>query len=134
MGRRTRWWPWGLLALTVLLAGCKLKRVEDEKSVMLEANIANGIMEIQSQPKDMQVTVTATSPDAPVTLYLVPSVEANQVMADLEHKEDSPHIIAKSNTGESVTLEGTAPANKDCTVVGYSDKNTQVKAKIVGRY
>jgi hypothetical protein len=134
MRRRTQWQPWGLLALTVLLAGCKLKRVEDEKSVMLEANIAEGIMEIQSQPKDMQVTVTATSADGPVTLYLVPSVEANQVMSDLDHKEDSPNIIAKSNTGESVTLEGTTPANKDCTVVGYSDKKTQVKAKIVGRY
>jgi hypothetical protein len=133
MGRRARW-AWGLLALTVLLAGCKLKRVEDEKSVMLGANIAAGVMEIQSQPKDMQVTVTATSSDGPVTLYLVPLADADEVMNDLDHKEDSPKVMAKSNTGETATLEGTAPANKDYTVIGYSDKKTQIKAKVVGRY
>jgi len=133
MGRRMRW-ACGLLALTVLLAGCKLKRVEDEKSVMLDANNAKGVMEIPSQPKDMQVTVTATSSDAPVTLYLVALTDSNEVMNDLERKETSPKIIAKSNTGEAVTLEGTAPANKDCAVVGISDKKTQVKAKIIGRY
>jgi hypothetical protein len=55
-------------------------------------------------------------------------------MSDLEHKEDSPKIIAKSNTGETAALEGTAPANKDCSVVAISDKKTQVKAKVVGRY
>ncbi len=65
MGRRTRW-AWGLLALTVLLAGCKLKRVEDEKSVMLDANIARGVMEIPGQPQDMQVTVLQRSPDCSV--------------------------------------------------------------------
>jgi hypothetical protein len=133
MRRRARW-AWGLLALTVLLAGCKLKRVEDEKSVMLNANIAKGVMEIPGQPKDMQVTITATSPGAPVTLYLVASDQANQVMNDLEHKVDSPKILAKSGPGENVTLEGTAPANKDCTVIGFSDKKGEVKAKIVGRY
>jgi hypothetical protein len=92
------------------------------------------VMEIPGQPKDMQVTITATSPGAPVTLYLVASDQANQVMNDLEHKVDSPKILAKSGPGENVTLEGTAPANKDCTVIGFSDKKGEVKAKIVGRY
>ncbi len=133
MRRRTRW-AWGLLALTVLLAGCKLKRVEDEKSVVLDANVAKGVMEIPSQPKDMQVTITATSPGAPVTLYLVAASDANQVMNDLEHKVDSPKVLAKSGPAENVTLEGTAPANKDCTVVALSGKKGEVKAKIVGRY
>jgi hypothetical protein len=133
MRRRTRW-ALGLLALTVLLAGCKLKRVEGEKSVMLEGNVAAGLMEVPSQPRDMQVTVTATSPGAPVTLYLVATEYANEVMSDLEHKVDSPKILAKSGAGETVTLEGTAPANKDCTVVALSDKKAEVKAKIVGRY
>jgi hypothetical protein len=133
MRRGTRW-AWGLLALTVLTAGCKLKRVEDEKSVNLEANIAAGVMEIPSQPRDMQVTVTATSPGSPITLYLVPKADADQVMSDLDHKQDSPKILAKSNTGETVTLEGTTPANTDCAVVGFSDKNAPVKATIVGRY
>lgn len=133
MRRGTRW-AWGLLALTVLTAGCKFKRVEDEKSVMLEANVAAGVMEIPSQPKDMQVTVTATSPGAPVTLYLVLKTDADEVMGELEHQQDSSAVIAKSNTSETVTLEGTAPANKDCTVVGFSDKKAQVKANIVGRY
>jgi hypothetical protein len=123
-----------LLALTVLVAGCKLKRVEDEKSVVLDANVAKGVMEIPGQPKDMQVTVTATSPDAPVTLYLVATGDANKVMNDLEHKVESPKVLAKSGPGENVTLEGTAPANKDCTVIGISDKKAQVKAKVVGRY
>ncbi len=69
-----------------------------------------------------------------MTLYLVTSKNSNEVMNNLDHKENSPKIIAKSNTGETVTLEGTAPANTDCTVVGVSDNKAQVKAKIVGRY
>jgi hypothetical protein len=133
MGRKTRW-AWGLLALTVLLAGCKFKRVEDEKAVMLDDNVAKGVMEIPGQPKDLQVTVTATASDGSVTLYLVALDDANQLMTDLEHKVDNAKFIAKSNTGASVTLEGTAPANKDCTVVAMSDKKTEVKAKVVGRY
>ena len=133
MRRRTQW-ALGLLAVTVLVAGCKLKRVEDEKSVMLEANIPKGVMEIPVQSRDMQVTVTATSPGAPVTLYLVPTADANEVMNDLEHKEVYQKILAKSGPAETVTLEGTAPANKECTVFAVSDKNGEVKAKIVGRY
>ena len=129
--RRTTRWAWGLLAVSILLAGCK--RVEDEKTVGLEPNNPAGLMEIPAQPKDMKVTVTATAPGASVTLYLVSSDQANQLMNDLEHHEDSK-AIAKSNTGENVTLEGTAPANKDCTVVGLSDKKAQVKAHVVGRY
>ncbi|HBI45672.1 MAG TPA: hypothetical protein DDY78_22890 [Planctomycetales bacterium] len=118
----------------MLLAGCKLKRLEDEKSVMLDANIAKGVMAIPVQTKDMQVTVTATSPGAPVTLYLVATEYANEVMSDLDRKIDSPKVLAKSGAGETVTLEGTAPANKECTVVALSDKKAEVKAKIVGRY
>ena len=131
MRRATRW-AWGLLAVTVLLTGCK--RVEDEKTVSLAANIAQGVMEIPGQPKDMKVTVTATAPDGPVTLYLVPTADAEQMMNELESKKESSKVIAKSNTGETATLEGTMPANKDCTVVAISDKKTQVKAKVVGRY
>ena len=133
MGRKTRC-AWGLLALALLLAGCKFKRVEDEKAVMLDAGIAKGVMEIPGQPKDLQVNVTATASDGSVTLYLVAVDDANQMMTDLEHKMDNVKFIAKSNTGASVTLEGTAPANKDCTVVAMSDKKTEVKAKVVGRY
>ena len=36
---RTRW-AWGLLTLTVLLAGCKFKRVEDDRSVSVAAGAA----------------------------------------------------------------------------------------------
>jgi hypothetical protein len=89
---------------------------------------------IPAQPKDMKVTLTATSPDAPVTLYLVPTADADQMMNDLEHEQESSTIIAKSTPGATVTLEATQPANKDCTVVGISDKKTQVTTKVVGRY
>ena len=133
MRRRTRW-ALGLLAVTVLLAGCKLKRVEDEKSVMLGANMPTGLMEIPGQPKDMQVTVTATSSGAPVTLYLVLKADADKLMGQLERNEDSTLVLAKSSPGENVTLEGTAPANKDCMLIGVSDKKAEVKTKIVGRY
>ncbi len=91
-------------------------------------------MEIPGQPKDMKVTVTATSPGAPVTLYLVLTADANQMMNALEHGDNPSQVIAKSTAGETVTLEATQPAGKDCTVVGLSDKQTQVKAKVVGRY
>ena len=131
MIRQATRWAWGLLAVTVLLAGCK--RVEDEKTVSFEANVAKGVMEIPGQPKDMKVTITATA-DAPVTLYLVPTADANQAMNEIDGKQESSKIIAKSNTGESVTLEATMPANKDCTVVGASDKKAQATAKVVGRY
>jgi hypothetical protein len=138
-------WAWGLLALTVLLAGClKLKRVEDEHAVPVDAGSAKTVgvqpvMEAPGQPKDMDVTVTATtSPASPVTLYLVLSSDAEDVMSDLEAGRDPvpSKVLAKSAQGESPTLQGTAPANKDCTVVAANagGQKTTVNAKIVGKY
>jgi hypothetical protein len=141
---RTRW-AWGLLALTLLLAGClKLKRVEDEKAVDVDAGSTKTagvrrVMELPGQPKNMDVTVTATtSPGSPVTLYLVLLTDADDVESDLEAGRDPApaKVLAKSAQGESPTLQGTAPASADCAVVAANagGQKTHVSAKIVGKY
>jgi hypothetical protein len=134
-----------LLALSLLLAGClKLKRVEDEKAVDVDAGSTKTVgvqpvLEAPGQPKDMDVTVTATTPPGSlVTLYLVLSSDAEDVMSDLEAGRDPvpSKVLAKSAQGESPTLQGTAPANKDCTVIAANagGQKTRVSAKIVGKY
>jgi hypothetical protein len=137
MRRRTRW-VCGLLALTVLLPGClKFKHVEDDRSIMLDAKDVQGLMEVPAQPKDMEVTVTATSsPAAPITLYLVAKTDDQQVMSDLEQGRDSSKILARSTQSETPTLQATAPANKDCTVIAASagGLKTEVKGHIIGKY
>ncbi len=137
--RRSSRWAWGLLALTVLLAGCKLKRVEDEKSVTVNGKSAKAVLTADPPPKDMEVTVTATtSPSTPVTLYLVLESDALDVEADLQlgREPASSKILAKSTASESPTLQGTIPAGKECTVdaANTSGTPTEVKAKIVGKY
>ncbi len=137
--RRSTRWAWGLLALTVLLAGCKLKRVEDEKSISLSGKGAKGILTANAPPKDMEITVTATtSPSTPVTLYLVLESDALDVETDLQlgREPASSKVLAKSTAGESPTLQGTIPAGKECTVdvANTSGTATEVKAKIVGKY
>ena len=137
--RRSTRWAWGLLALTLLLAGCKLKRVEDEKSVTVSGKGAKAVLTANAPPQNMDVTVTATtSPSTPVTLYLVLETDAPDVEIDLQFGREPPasKVIAKSATGEAPTLQGTIPAGKECTVdaANGSGTETEVKAKIVGKY
>lgn len=132
-------WAWGLLALTVLLAGClKFKRVEGEQSISLKAKDVQGVLTTQDpQPKDMDVTVTATtSPPTPVTLYLVATDDEGPAMEELSTSRKSSKVIAESTQSESPTLQGTAPAGKLYTVIAVNGGNqtTEVKAKLVGKY
>jgi hypothetical protein len=126
-------WAWGLLALTVVLTGCT--RLRDEKTATINAKAAGGVMEIPSQTSDMKITVTATSSAGPVTLYLAPSADANDVMDQLDHGKTSSKVLFSSTQGDNVTLEGTMPASKDCTVIAFNDgaQETKVKASIVGK-
>ena len=137
--RRSTRWAWGLLALTLLLAGCKLKRVEDEKSVMVSGKGAKAVLTADAPAKDMDVTVTATtSPSTPVTLYLVLEADAPDVETDLAFGREPPasKVLAKSTASETPTLQGTIPAGKECTVdaANGGGQQTEVKAKIIGKY
>ena len=131
MRQATRW-AWGLLALTVMLAGCT--KLRDEKTVAVDAKKAVGVMAVPPQTSAMKITVTASS-SAPVTLYLAPSTEAEDVMLTIEAGKDSPKVLFKSTQGTNVTLEGTMPANTDCTVIAFNDgdQKTEVKTSIIGK-
>ena len=126
----------GWASVVVVLAGCQMKRVEDEKTISLNPKDVQPVMVVPAQPKDMPITVTAaTTPAVPVTLYLAATADADNVMNDLTAGRDSSKVIAKSSPGESPTLTATAPANKDCTVIAVSGgAKTEVKAHIVGKY
>jgi len=134
-----------LLAFTVLLAGCKFKRVEDDRSVSVAAGagktmgVGDPMWELPAQPKDMDVTVTAkTAPASPVTLYLVLADDSEDVETTLKFGGalNASKVIAQSDKGETPTLQGTAPANKDCRIIvaNAGGQPTEVKAKIIGKY
>ena len=131
--RQTTRWAWGLLALTVMLAGCT--KLRDEKTVSVEANKAIGVMAVPAQTAAMKITVTATSSTAPVTLYLAPTADADAVMDQLDVGKDSPKVLFKSSQGVNVTLEGSMPLNTECTVIAFNegDQTTEVKASIIGK-
>ena len=131
--RQTTRWAWGLLALTVMLAGCT--KLRDEKTVSVEANKAIGVMAVPAQTAAMKITVTATSSTAPVTLYLAPTADADAVMDQLDVGKDSPKVLFKSSPGVNVTLEGSMPLNTECTVIAFNEgkEKTEVKASIIGK-
>ena len=131
--RQANQWAWGLLALTVMLAGCT--KLRDEKTVLVDPKQAKGVMAIPPQASAMKITVTATSSTGPVTLYLAPTADAEGAMLSIESGKDSPKVLFKSTQGSSVTLEGNLPLNTDCTVIAFNDgdQKTEVKASIIGK-
>jgi hypothetical protein len=132
MRQATRW-AWGLLALTVIAAGCT--KLRDEVAKPVERKAAVGLMAIPPQTAAMKLTVTATSSAGPITLYLAPSADAEAAMLLIEAGKDSPKVLFKSTQGSSVTLEGTMPINTDCTVIAFNDgdQKTEVKASVIGK-
>ncbi|HVS35131.1 MAG TPA: hypothetical protein VMS17_06080 [Gemmataceae bacterium] len=128
----------------------KLKRIEDSPaSKSLGPKEADGLMVIEPQPKDMDVTVTATTdPAMPVTLYLVEVGDANSKPADDQQNQfnaqdditagrDPKSLVKKSDASDSPSLQATAPANKRYVVIAANSgtKKTDVKdIKVLGKW
>ena len=128
--RRTRQWAWGLLALTVVLAGCT--RVKDEKTVALEPGEVKKLM-IDPQKSDLKLTVTGHSADAPVNACLVTQDAEEASMLPLTNGAAPPKALASALASKDFNLEATLPAGKGGTVLLAGDKKTQVQVTIVGK-
>ena len=151
--RRSIRWAWGLLALTVLLAGCSLLKIkhydQDVGPLALSPKGVEGLLQTGPDPKDMDVTVTATtSPATPVTLYLVelgdgpPNKDADDraqqnAQDEISSGHDPKSLVGKkSDQNPTPTLQVVAPAGKKYAVIVANGgaKDTQVTAKILGKY
>jgi hypothetical protein len=150
--RRSKRWAWGLLVVTVLLAGCSLLKFkhydQDVGPIALSPKGVEGLMQTGPDPKDMDVTVTATtSPATPVTLYLVEIGDGQSKKADddvaqvnaqdeIASGHDAKKQVGKSDQSATPTLQVVAPAGKKYAVIVANGgaKDTQVTAKIIGKY
>ena len=122
-----------LVTLGLVGAGCK-QRLNSESTLTV------GPGEVQSKivdaPRaDQQVTVTVSSPGAPVSAYLV--LEKNRQAAQdalLSGKAPANVLDGKDKT-EDATLQGTVPAKEEFAVLvnNGGSKPAQVKVKITGR-
>ena len=136
--RRSTRWAWGLLALTLLLAGCKLKRVEDEKSVTVSGKGAKASDGQRAAPEhgrdgdgddfaehagDALPRPRNRRPGRGDRSAIRPRASGLQGHRQIGH-------------GRGAHLQGTIPAGKECTVdaANGSGTETEVKAKIVGKY
>ena len=128
--RRTRRWAWGLLALTVVLAGCT--RVKDEKTVSIDPGEVKKLM-IDPQKSDLKLTVTGHSADAPVNACLVTQDDEEASMPPLMSGKAPPKALASALASKDFNLEATLPAGKGGTVLLAGDKKTQVQVTIVGK-
>ena len=128
--RRTRRWAWGLLALSVALAGCT--RVKDEKTVSVNPGEVKKLM-IDPQKSDLKLTVTGHSADAPVNVCVVTQDDEEASMAPLTNGKAPPKALASALAGKDFNLEATLPAGKGGTVLLAGDKKTQVQVTIVGK-
>jgi hypothetical protein len=122
----------GLLALVG--AGCLKQRLE------VESTMSVGPGEVQSKiidaPRaDQQVTVTLSSPGAPVSAYLVLEKNRQAVQDALLSGKKPANVLDGKDKTEDATLQGTVPANEEFAVVvsNGGGKSAQVKVKIAGR-
>jgi hypothetical protein len=122
----------GWLALALLLAaGCQ--RLNDERTVTVEGT---GWNTLDSDPPryEQKVTVTVSSPEAPLDVYLVKAADKEAMQEALDKDKDKPVALAKQEKAKETTLEATVPAKTGFTIflVGTTGKTVQAKVKVVG--
>jgi hypothetical protein len=118
------------------LSGCT--RLNHSQTVSLAPGHAEAVFALPIPTSDEKITVTATSPGAPVALFLVPTDSVNTALDvwQLKKKIDDEKIVrAKTEIGESVTLEATLHANDDLNlIVACGDKEAkEIKIVVIGK-
>ena len=122
-----------LVVLCLLGLGCK-QRLNSESTL----NVGPG--EVQSKivdaPRaDQQVTVTVSSPGAPVSAYLVLEKNRQAAQEALLNGKTPANVLDGKDRTEDATLQGTVPAREEFAVLvsNAGSKSAAVKVKIIGR-
>jgi hypothetical protein len=126
----------GLLVLTVLLAGCA--KFSTSKTVSVGPNKAEAVFALPIPTGDEKFTITAEAPDGEVAIYLAATGDAaNSVVESIDEAKppDEKLVLFKSNKGPKATLEATAHAKDDLTVIvaNYGKTSAEVKITAVGK-
>jgi hypothetical protein len=121
----------GCTALLLSLVGCQ--RLNDERTVNLPLGSLSAI-EYSAPRYEQKVTVTASSPGAPVTVYLVRKEESEAAQRLVDGGKAPTTPLAGKEEAEEITLEATVPPKTAYVVILRADKkNAEVKLKVIGR-
>jgi hypothetical protein len=123
------------VAACLLSAGCRLQQRLDRT---LTVSVSPG--EVKSQivdapATDQQVTVTASSPGVPVSVYLVLGKDQKAAEDGLLNSKPVANALDGKEKTEQVTLQGKVPAKNEFAVVLWNPglKPAAVKLTISGR-
>jgi hypothetical protein len=131
MGRPARW-IFGPLAFVLLAAGCQ--RVNVEHTVQVEPEQVKAIT-IDPPRGDQKVSVTASSPGVPVSVYLVLEKDRQAAIGALENYKTPANVLASKEKVEQATLEATVPAKNGYAILltASGGKKADVKLKVTGQ-
>jgi hypothetical protein len=126
--------PTAILALLLAVAGCQ--RLNDERTVPLGPSQVHAVL-YDAPRSDQKVSVTVSSPGAPVDAYLVLEKERQAVQDGLDRgqRPATAKVLAGKEKVEEASLEATVPAKSAFAVLlnSKSNKTADVKVKVTGR-
>jgi hypothetical protein len=127
--RRTVRAAHALLAAALLaLTGCQKFSLDKEYELDVGSDQT---VEVDPPSHEQKVVVTVSSPGVPVTSYLVLKKDVEAARRALETRKAPADYLARKESAEEATLEGTIPAkNGYAVVIGGVNKKAKVRVKI----
>lgn len=127
-----RAWPgWTLLAGVVLTAGCQ--RLNEERTMSL---LPGEFKHLSFSPPtyEQKLTVQASSPGAPVSVWLVRESDKEAAQEKLQSDKPPDAPLASKEKAEEITLDATIPAKTGYVLfIRAEQKRAEVKVKVTGR-
>jgi hypothetical protein len=123
-----------LVSLLLGISGCQ--RLDADRTVKLEPSQVHAIL-FDAPRSDQKVSVTMSSPGAPVEVYLLLEKDREAAVQSLEQgkRPAKEQILASKDKAEEATLEATVPAKSGYAVLlnSKAGKTAEVKVKVAGR-
>ena len=123
------------VAASLLSAACRKQQRLDETLTVSVSPGETKPTQIDPPIADQQVTVTASSPGVPVSVYLVLEKDRKSVEDALFNSKRPEKALDGKDKVEQATLQGTVPAKNEFAVVIWNPglKTAAVKLTISGR-
>jgi hypothetical protein len=125
-----------MLAMTLFAAGLALgcqTRLDVERTVALDPDIIK-TLEFDGPRYEQKVTVSVSSPDAPVNVYVCLFKDSDAVADAVRASKLSDKVLAKEEKTQDASLQVTIPAKTGMSVIlnCASAKAATVKLKFKG--
>jgi len=120
-----------VVATSLLQSGCN-SRLSFSKTIDLGLGDDYHLM-IDPPKYDQNVTVSFTSSDSPINIFVILKNDENSVTSSLAKEKTPPNALSHQENVKEGTLEAKVPAKNEAVVVLWgANKNTSVKVKIKG--